>query len=132
MSEKFKPYTEQEAYDEALKMQEKIKSGEVENYNEAEKTVEEEKVLEDRIKEMWRNEAILAENQEVYSAAADEYEKAGDISKTMEMWKKDIERGESKKDWMNPSRWLIFVSAMNCMLQAMSLRRRKCGKRQQN
>ena len=100
--EQFKSYTIEEAESEALKMQEKIKSGKAENYNKAEEAVDEERMLENKIKEMWEKEAAQAENNEVYSSAARDYEKAGNTSKVMEMWKKDIERGESKKDWYEP------------------------------
>jgi len=100
--EQFKPYTMEEAESEASKMQEKIKSGKVENYNKAEEAVDEERMLENKIKEIWEKEATQAENNEVYSSAARDYEKAGNTSKAMEMWKKDIERGESKKDWYEP------------------------------
>lgn len=40
--EQFKPYNEQDAFDEGLKMQEKIKAGQAKDYSEAEKIIEEE------------------------------------------------------------------------------------------
>ena len=46
-SEQFNSYTEQEALEEASKMQVKIKAGEVEDYNGAEKMIENEKLDEE-------------------------------------------------------------------------------------